>query len=88
VEQGRHLVSLLAALRGAILARGLQHLAMEGTHRARAEALFDEHPRVVARLGYRRAATHHYFGEREQENLCWARYEPVEREPRRPGGTA
>jgi len=77
VEDGRHLILLLRALRRAIVASGLTELAMEGTHRARAEALFDEHPRVVAALGYRRAATHHYFGEREQENLCWARYEPV-----------
>ena len=77
VQDGRHLILLLAALRRILLLRGLQGLAMEGTHRARAEALFDEHPRVVARLGYRRAATHHYFGEREQEQLCWARYEPV-----------
>lgn len=87
VQEGRHLILLLGALRRAILSRGLQDLAMEGTHRARAEALFDEHPRVVARLGYRRAATHHYFGEREQEQLCWARYEPVEREAPPAGGT-
>lgn len=78
VEDGRHLILLLRALRRAIVAGGFTGLAMEGTHRARAEALFDAHPRVVAALGYRRAATHHYFGEREQENLCWARYEPVE----------
>ncbi|MBN9417228.1 MAG: hypothetical protein J0I12_17415 [Candidatus Eremiobacteraeota bacterium] len=77
VEDGRHLILLLRALRRAIVAAGLGGLAMEGTHRARAEALFDAHPQVVARLGYRRAAGHHYFGEREQENLCWARYEPV-----------
>ena len=77
VEDGRHLILLLRALRRAIVEAGLTGLAMEGTHRARAEALFDEHPRVVAALGYRRADTHHYFGEREQENLCWARYEPV-----------
>ena len=83
VEDGRHLILLLRALRRAIVAAGLTALAMEGTHRARAEALFDEHPRVVAALGYRRAATHHYFGEREQEHLCWARYEPIA-----PGGLA
>ncbi len=77
VEDGRHLILLLRALRRAIVAGGWTHLAMEGTHRPRAEALFEAHPRVVAALGYRRAATHHYFGEREQENLCWARYEPV-----------
>jgi len=84
VSEGRHLILLLGALRRSILARGLQGLAMEGTHRARAEALFEEHPRVVARLGYQRVAAHHYFGEREQENLCWTRYEPAPR----PGGTA
>lgn len=78
VEDGRHLILLLRALRRAIVAAGLTGLAMEGTHRARAETLFDAHPQVVARLGYRRAAGHHYFGEREQEPLCWARYEPVE----------
>ncbi len=78
VVEGRHLILLLTALRGMILARGLQGLAMEGVHRSRAEALFDGHPRVVARLGYQRVASHHYFGEREQENLCWTRYEPVE----------
>ncbi len=68
---------MLRALRRAIVAAGLTGLALEGTHRARAEALFDRHPRVVAALGYRRAATHHYFGEREQETLCWARYQPI-----------
>ncbi|MBX3169951.1 MAG: hypothetical protein KF760_21280 [Candidatus Eremiobacteraeota bacterium] len=77
VEDGRHLILLLRALRRAIVAAGLTGLAMEGTHRTRAEALFDKHSRVVAALGYRRAACHHYFGEREQENLCWARYEPM-----------
>lgn len=77
VLDGSHLILLLRALRRAILAAGLENLAMEGTHRPRAEALFRDHPRVVAALGYRQAATHHYFGEREGEPLCWARYEPT-----------
>jgi hypothetical protein len=81
VEDGRHLILLLRALRRAILAAGLEGLAMEGTHRPRAEALFRDHPRVVAALGYRQAATHHYFGEREGERLCWARYEPAGKWP-------
>lgn len=71
------LIALLRALRRAIVARGQTHLAIEGTHRQQAEALFNAHPRVVQLLGYRQAATHHYFGEREQEPLCWARYEPT-----------
>jgi hypothetical protein len=71
------LIALLRALRRAIVSRGKTDLAIEGTHRQRAEALFNAHPRVVELLGYRQAATHHYFGEREQETLCWARYEPV-----------
>lgn len=81
VEDGRHLILLLRALRRGILAAGLENLAMEGTHRPRAEALFRDHPRVVAALGYRQAATHHYFGEREGEQLCWARYEPAGKSP-------
>lgn len=77
VVDGRHLIVLLRALRRAILSAGLEGLAMEGTHRPQAEALFRDHPRVVAALGYRQAATHHYFAERERETLCWARYEPT-----------
>jgi len=76
-ESRRYLFSLLRKLRQQIVQRGQTHLAMEGTHRHRAEQLFRDHPRVVERLGYRQAATHHYFGEREQEELCWARYEPA-----------
>lgn len=71
------LIGLLRALRRAIVARGKTDLAIEGTHREQAEALFNAHPRVVELLGYRLVATHHYFGEREAESLCWARYEPV-----------
>ncbi|MBS2037225.1 hypothetical protein JST97_19715 [bacterium] len=77
VRDGRHLILLLRALRQGILAAGWENLAMEGTHRPRAEALFRDHPRVIAALGYRQVATHHYFGEREGEQLCWARYEPT-----------
>lgn len=81
VVDGRHLILLLKSLRRAILSAGLEGLAMEGTHRPQAEALFRDHPRVVASLGYRQAATHHYFGEREGESLCWARYEPTGKTP-------
>lgn len=72
-----HLFRLLRALREGILARGLERLAIEGTHRERAEALFMGHPQLMARLGYVLSAQHHYYGEREQENLCWVRYEPL-----------
>lgn len=72
-----HLFALLRALRAAIVRRGRTQLAIEGTHRQEAEKLFNSHPRLVALLGYRQVATHHYFGEREREQLCWARYEPL-----------
>ena len=71
------LIAMLRALRRVIVSRRQTHLAIEGTHRQQAEALFNSHPRVVEVLGYRQSATHHYFAEREQERLCWARYEPV-----------
>ncbi len=72
-----HFFGLLRALRRQILERNLQHLAMEGTHRLEAERLFRSHPAVVARLGYELETVHHYFGEREGEPLCWARYRPT-----------
>ena len=78
VAQGMDLYRLLRALRRTIDERGHTRLAIEGTHREQAEALFRAHPKVLQRLGFRQAATHHYFGEREQEMLCWARYEPLE----------
>ena len=73
-DSRRYFFALLGALRRMIVQRGLERLAMEGTHRAQAEKLFRSHPSVVARLGYELEAVHHYFGEREQEGLCWARY--------------
>lgn len=76
----RYLIRLLRRLRQSIEERNLHHLAIEGTHRQQAEELFNRHPQVVRGLGYQLAAIHHYFGEREQERLCWARYEPVQDE--------
>lgn len=83
VERSRgQFFGLLGALRQGILARGWQQLAIEGTHRQQAERLFARHPGVVRKLGYQLGSSYHYFGEREQEPLCWARYEPVQEESR------
>lgn len=78
VLEGRHLFLLLRALRQAIVVAGLQYLPMEGTHRPRARDLFSKHPRVVAALGYRQQATHHYLAQPEGEIMCWARYQPID----------
>lgn len=73
----RYLWPLLQALRRGILDAGYADLPIEGTHRKQAEELFSSHPELVRRLGYELAARHRYYGEREREELCWARYEPV-----------
>ena len=54
--------SLLRALRQGLLARSLENRPIECIHRFQAERLFEEHPRVLAVLGYVLGSKHHYYG--------------------------
>jgi len=79
VPEARHLLfSLFSALRKGIDEGGWGNLHLESAARVEVEAMYNQHPKVIERLGFRLTQQARYFSKAVGEELTWMRYSPIQ----------